>query len=159
MKFVFVLPLLLTCACADLGETPSLAPRPIETLGTASPPPAPPPAPVAADAALSQRIAALLDAARKGDVIFQREDRTNAAVIASGRHAAEGSDTWIAGEAAQSALITARQQTTDALTALDQLLIDQTAAGGGGLADIGNARNEVESLVARQTARLDASRP
>jgi hypothetical protein len=157
MKFAIpLLSLLLTCACADMGEIPSLAPRPIEKLDKASPAPAVPTATVAADADLNAKIAALLAGARAGDTRFAREDGASAKAIIAGGRAAIGSDAWIAGQAAQSALEAARQESADALSALDQLLVEQTTSGGAGLAEIEVAQREAASIVARQSERLAA---
>lgn len=155
MRFpVFFVSLLLS-GCAGLSGIPSLAPRPIEKLGEA---PAPSPAPVTtvpADLALLQRIAALTSEAQNGDEIFRNEDRNGASAIAAGRRAPEGSEAWIAGETARSALEAARQQSSDALAALDQLLVERTNSNAGGVAEIEAAKAAAEAIVARQTERLD----
>lgn len=156
MRTIVVFASLLLPACAGLGDVPSLAPRPIEKSAAAPLPVPAPPTPVAADPALVQQIAGLMAEVRSGDALFQTEDRAGAAAIAAGRRASEGSDAWIAGETARSALEAARQRSSDALTALDQLLVERTGANGGGLAEIGAAKSEAETIVARQTERLRA---
>jgi hypothetical protein len=158
MKFLLLLPLVSLAGCAEMGETPSLAQRPIEKLGLGSavPPPASPTVPVAADAALSAKIASLVSEAEAGNRAFASADRSGAASIQAGRRAREGSETWIEGETARSALEAARQQSAEALAALDTLLVAQTEAAGGGIAELTAAQERVSAIVTRQTDRLAA---
>ncbi len=151
--FLLTLPLM---ACAGLSGVPSLAPRPIEKADSASTATPAPFVSAPADAALATRIATLLLEAREGDAVFQREDRAGSTAISAGRRAAEGSEAWIAGEIARSALEVARQRSGDALAALDQLLVERTTANGSGLVEIAAAKDQAEAIVAQQTQRLDA---
>jgi hypothetical protein len=157
MRVSVIFPLALIAGCAGLSEVPSLAPRPIEKIGMGAAAPAPPATlPVAqSDAALNLRISVLLGEAREGDASFVREDAANARAIVAGRRAAEGSEAWIAGETARSALEAARQKSADTLAALDQLLVERTTAGGAGITELEAAKAQAEAIVARQTARLD----
>jgi hypothetical protein len=155
-----LLPLLFLTAtgCAEMGETPSLAPRPIEKIGmeSALPASAPTGATPAADATLKQRIAALTNEAEAGDRAFADADRAGASAIVAGRRAKQGSEAWIDGEAARSALEAARQQSADALAALDTLLVARVEASGSGIAELDAAQQRVSAIVVRQNERLTA---
>lgn len=155
--------LLMLSACADTVNAPSLAHRAIEDRSDALvEPPAAPPRP--ADAALTTRIAALLDDARRGDTAFRAADAADSSTIAQARGATEGSETWIAAQIARSALEAARQKSSDALAALDTMLVAQAEAvartpGLGGLAELQAAEDEARAIVARQDERLATLTP
>lgn len=153
--------LLGASGCMNAARPPSLAPRAIEQRADAVAPA--PVAPVARpiDAALASRIAALRAEAREGDALFAQAERAGASAIRAGAASRAGSEQWLAGEQARSAMIAARQRTAAALAAIDTLLTDQAAAAAdgrdaGGIDEIRAAQDEIDALVSRQTARLEA---
>jgi len=141
--------------CAGLDNIPSLAPRPVEKMGLGLPVAPAPVVAVPASAELNARIAQLMTDVRAGETAFVAEERSNSRAITAGLRASEGSEAWIAGETARSALEAARQKSADALAALDQLLVEASTEGGAGLAEIGAAKEQADAIVSRQTARLD----
>ncbi len=149
--------ILLLPGCAGLQAPPSLAPRPGEVQARAAAPAAP--LPPADDTAVLGRIDALVALARRGDALFAEADRAGALAITMGRKAAVGSDAWIAGETARSALEAARQASAQALADIDREVVAAAEAAGTD-ATTGNtaltaAQTGVAAMVARQSARLD----
>jgi len=155
MRIALIMLPLAMAGCAGLDNIPSLAPRPMEKMDLGSPAAPPPVVAVPASGALNARIGELMANVRAGDAAFMTEERTNSRTIAAGLRASEGSEAWIAGETARSALEAARQKSADALAALDQLLVEASTEGGAGLAEIGAAKEQADAIVSRQTARLD----
>lgn len=160
--------LLLVCffasACAAPANPPSLLPRAIETQALTTEPAPPPVLPGPIDAGLAKKIAVLLEEARSGDQAFVSAERSGAAALSAGHKAALGSESWIAAELVRSALQVARQRSAGALSEIDSLAITQGElasrnASIGGVSDIQLAQTEIEAIVSRQTARLDALNP
>lgn len=154
MRAAILLLLPALSSCNSLGPVPSLAPRPIEKIDLASPPPLSVAAPAPLDAGLAQRVTRLIGDARDGGARFDAADRANGATIARGLRAAEGSDAWITAQTALSALEAGRQQSAEALASIDGLLVAQAAGNGVGMTELEAARDEASAIVARQSARL-----
>lgn len=145
--------------CVAPANAPSLDRRPIELRG--DPVDAPtvlaPTLPI--DSSLQAQIAALLTDVRLGDTAFQTIDRELGPAVRAGRSAPVGSERWISGEQARSALEAARQRSAAALAELDALVLVQAedAAANpahGGLAQAQAAAQTAEAIVARQTERI-----
>jgi hypothetical protein len=155
---------LLACSlsgCMSAAQPPSLQPRAIElrSEGVEAPPQEPVAQPV--DASLASRIAALVAEAKRGDAEFEKTDASTNAAIRSGRSAPTGSEVWIAGEQARSALEAARQRTASALGEIDALVIAQAEAAASdptksGLYDLQAAQSAIAAMVDRQSARIEA---
>jgi len=157
MRFALFLIPFMVVGCGDLGNIPSLAQRPIEKAGYGTP--MPPTAPIIfarAGPVMAARIAALMEKVSRGDAEFTREYRASTNAITQGRRAAEGSETWITGETARSALEASRQMSADALAEIDQMLLAAFAGDGKGIAELSPAHEAALAVVKRQTERLDA---
>ncbi|MFM9978520.1 MAG: hypothetical protein ACKVOP_10820 [Sphingomonadaceae bacterium] len=148
------------------ARPPSLAPRAIEKAEAGAPAASSPaPAPVRAiDAALAARIAAAVASLRASDADFETAAKEGAATLASGRGTATGSERWIAAQQVLSALQAARQRSADALAELDSLTVAQIDANAadptiGGIAELQAAQAEADTIVSRQTQRIDAANP
>ena len=162
-----LLPILLS-ACATEGETPSLAPRPMEyelsgrpiplclTAGVEAPPAPPLQASPAEDAQLAAQVEALVAAARAGQSEF-------AAILpraqaSSARAGAAGSESWIAAQQDISRLEAARARTADAAAELDALILARSgaqAANPNDLQRLTAAAEEVRALAEAQEAEID----
>lgn len=142
--------LLFLSACAQGGDFPSLAPRPVEQLSLDEPVRETADAP--ADTALGARIDSLLAEARAGDSEFRE------ALASAGRPTggAEGSETWIEAQMAQSRLEAARERTLTALADLDALVLERTgmATSAADLARLDEARRTVQALADEQQQTL-----
>ena len=142
------------------ARPPSLGHRTIETTTQMiEPAPVPPPV-IPADAALTEKIAALIAEVRAGDAAFAKADTDSGRMVA-GLRAAEGSEAWIVAQEALSALQSARQQSATALGEIDSLAVARAADAAenptlGGLAELASAQADAEAVVARQTARIEA---
>jgi hypothetical protein len=143
--------LLLAAGCANSNAYPSLAPRPIEKISLSEPENTPPPAPPA-NPALGARYAAIVEAAKKGDDDFQREEAAVRAAAERGAHAAVGSDAWIAAQQAATRLEAARGPVTKALADLDA----QRTSGDFDPAALAAATDEVNAIDAHERAQLNA---
>ena len=139
------------------GPYPSLAPRAPETID--------PRVPVVrpmndrpAGAALTARLAALVDQAQSGDAAF------DAAVAEAERLAANAgapqSEGWIAAQEALTAAIAARKPTATALGDIDEIaataLQTQRGIAPNDLAAIRSAAERVSAMDRRQAERIDA---
>jgi hypothetical protein len=153
---------LLPAACQTPADPPSLLPRAIEQQSTATPaPPTPPTSPKPADTALIVQLGRLLADAREGEADFATLERGNAATLAAGQRAVQGSEAWLSAEMVRSALEVARQKSANALADVDSLAIargeqasrDATTAG---LPEILSTQAEINAIVERQTKRLAA---
>jgi hypothetical protein len=146
--------------CMSAAQTPSLQPRAIESRGEAVEAPPQQPAVQPVDATLTAKIAALVAEAARGDAEFARTDTSTNAAIRAGRNARTGSEAWIAGEQARSALEAARQRTASALGEIDALVIAQVEAAAsdpakGGSVELQTAQSTIAAMVARQSARIE----
>ena len=154
---VFLVPILLLAACAGPeGESPSLAPRPIEGIIDA---PIRGIAPVASaqDSALARQIAELVTQAEAGNQAFtaQYPDAVSAVDQAAG--SALESEAWIEAQLAVSALDSLRSETVRALGGLDSILAQQTLAGEPAETErLLAAREQVAALYEDQNRRYDA---
>jgi hypothetical protein len=139
------------------GPYPSLAPRAAEAID--------PRVPVVrprndrpAGAALTARLAALVDQAQSGDAAF------DAAVAEAERLAANAgapqSEGWIAAQEALTAAIAARKPTANALGDIDEIgataLQTQRGIAPNDLAAIRSAAERVSAMDRRQAERIDA---
>ena len=153
MKNVMGLILSILCGpilsgCAHSVDAPSLLPRPAETADIDTPAPAPAP-PTPADAAQSTLIIKLLDQARRGNTAFEQ------ALPSATVNAPPQSEAWIAAQNARSAVEVARGPTLDALSGLDAAIGDAIDKGQD-TAALAVARNEVQAIYDRQSAKLES---
>lgn len=150
------------CACATAGESPSLAPRPIELRFQApDEPPPPPPPPLPADAPLAARIEALLGRVREGETAFAAAvSDAEQAVSAAG---ATGSESWVVAHQRVTALEGLRAPSTIALAELDRMLVERmnavaTGEAESGVAELQAAQAEAGRIVDGQNQRIDSLR-
>jgi hypothetical protein len=143
--------------CAAGGGFPSLAPRPIERELAVERPTTPAPE-TATDPALGARVAALVRQARAGDSAFE-------AALAGARSAAagagsEGSDGWIAAQAAVSRVEAARAEVVTALAELDRIGLDRARqpTNAGDWAMVNSALADVQAIADRQHEQLEQLR-
>jgi Meckel syndrome type 1 protein len=158
-KRLFPILIFTVTACSNGVNAPSLMPRAVEKQDTTTPPTPVPINSPPANPALQQQIDALLAKVKAGDEVFSTTDRANGRMITAGRGAAEGSEAWVVGQQAQSALEAARQDSAAALAEIETLLLAQTQAAAGdpatgGVAELTAAEVEASAIVARQTGRL-----
>ncbi len=166
--FLLLLLPIIPAACASAGETPSLAPRPMEyelsgrpippclTAGAEAAPPAPVAAAPAEDAELAARIEALVATARAGQRDFA--EILSRAQASSARAGAAGSESWIAAQLDVSRLEAARARTAGAAAELDALILarsDAPATNPDDLQRLTAAAEEVRALAAAQEAEID----
>ena len=162
MKSLTVLPIFIAAAaCAAPANPPSLAQRAIETRSDAVLATLPTLAPRAIDPALAVKVNALVIEARAGEADFAKALAFSNNAITSGRNAATGSDAAIAAELALSALQVARQRSAGALADIDTLAINQSELASrdatvGGIPELQATQAQIEAIVAKQTARLEA---
>jgi hypothetical protein len=147
--------------CAAPANPPSLLPRAIETRPETSPTVSQPSAAQPISASLATKLTSLVAEANAGDVAFAKAIQMGSAAIIAGRSSAPGSEPWVAAELVRSALQVARQRSAAALAEIDSLAVTQSELAVrdpsvGGLNEILAAQTEVDAIVARQTARLDA---
>lgn len=132
-------------ACAYGVDAPSLAPRAIERPAAERELPQP----SAISPAVLARISVLTEQAQRGEVAFQ------AAIPKVRVNAPPQSDAWSIAQSAISAADLARAPTLDALAALDALVTATFSAQSDPTA-VEAARAQVQTVVDRQNARLDA---
>jgi hypothetical protein len=152
---------ILLFGCGAPANPPSLLPRAIESRQEISSIVAPMPTTRPTDPALLIKLKALVAESKGGDADFTKAELSGTGAIAAGRGAAPSSEAWIAAELVKSALQVARQRSAGALAEIDSMAVtmsELTASDPtiGGMADIQLAQSEVEMIIARQTARLDA---
>ena len=151
--------LLALSACAQQGEFPSLAPRPVEKAMAESEE-EPAVRPVQDDPQLPARIAAFVEAGRRGQAAF--EAALPEARAAVGRAGPSGSDSWIAAQQAISRLETTRATIANALSELDAYATEQARTRPLGPGDAERIREATETLQRlardqeRQSAELQA---
>jgi hypothetical protein len=144
MPFVPAL-LLALAGCAEQGDFPSLAPRPVEReLPGADL--APPEAVIPDDPQLPARLAPLVAAGRRGQAEFDRE--VAAARAAVGRAGAAGSDSWVEAQQAISRAEAARSATAKAISDLDALAVEQSRTRPLSPGDLDRIREAVAQLQA-----------
>lgn len=158
-KRLFSLLTLCLAACSNSISPPSLMPRAVEKQDGSKPKVVIPVNGAPASPALKSQIATALAKVKAGDKVFSETDAKNGRLIAVGRRASEGSEAWVVGQQAQSALETARQDSAAALAEIENLLLAQTQAAAGdptvgGIAELTAAESEASEIVARQTDRL-----
>ncbi len=148
LRAAAVMAFAFSTACADQGEFPSLARRPVEIAGLTPPPP---PAVVPADPALAQRVAFATAKARDGVEAFELS--LGAAQTAVARAGGSGSETWIAAHLAVSRFQTTLAPAREALSALDG---ERRGVVSRGSADDASALEaaiaEVETIDGRQAS-------
>lgn len=146
MRMAFLTLSLLAAGCADQGEFPSLARRPVEKAGLTPPPPPPV---VPGDPELAKRITFATEKARDGVEAF--DVSLGAAQTAVARAGADGSETWIAAQLAVSQLETTLTPAREALSELDGerrgVVVRGSAADAAALE---TAITEVETIDRRQ---------
>lgn len=153
MRFATLLfPTLLLTACADQGEFPSLAKRPIENARAE---PITEPAPPPADPALAQRWTDIANTGKAGVEAFELSlDAAKRAVAASGP---SGSESWIAAQVAVSRLETTLTPAREALATLDAER--KTVVTGGNATDLAALETiiaELEEVEKRQASETKA---
>ena len=145
-------------ACAQQGgPSPSLQPRPAESID----PRVPIEGPVnnrPVSAALAGRLSDLVAQARSGDAAFQPlADRAQSLASAAGP---PQSESWVAAQQALSAAIAARGPTAQAMGDIDALGSNMLQTNGGlapaDLAAIEKAGGEVGAIDRRQAERVEA---
>jgi hypothetical protein len=159
----YAIPILcaLSTACSAPANPPSLLPRVIESQPEASPTVPQPLATTPISASMALQIAKLVAEAKSGDADFAKANQSGGATVMAGRAAPLGSEAWVAAELVRSALQVARQRSAAALAEIDSLAVMQGELASRdpsavGLTEIQTAQTEIEAIVARQTARLDA---
>ena len=162
MKSLTVLSIFIAAAaCAAPANPPSLAQRAIETRSDVTLVAPVVTAPKTIDPALAVKVNALVIEARAGEADFAKALGFSNNAITSGRNAATGSDAAIAAELALSALQVARQRSAGALADIDALAINQSELASrdatvGGIPELQATQAQIEAIVAKQTARLEA---
>ncbi len=163
---LLIAPVLLLAACAEQGDIPSLAPRPMEYRLSGRPLPpclageadgteaAMPTAPVS-DAGLGTRVEALLAEARRGQSEFA--EILPAARTSAGRAGTSGSESWVAAQQQISRLSAARARTVDALADLEALILARSreATAAEDLERLNAAADEVRAISEAQEAEID----
>ena len=158
MRPLALFPIIALSACsAPGGPYPSLRPRPAEAIDPRLPVVRPiNDRPVSA--ALASKLAALVEAARRGNAAF--DGAASAAERLAAGAGAPQSEGWIAAQEALTAAIAARKATSAALGDIDALAAGALQANAGiapnDLAAIKSAQAEVGALDARQADRIDA---
>ncbi len=150
----------LAAGCSAPANPPSLLPRAIESRPEASQTLTQPPAFTPISTPMALQIAKLVAEAKAGDADFAKANQSGGAAVIGGRSAPLGSQAWVAAELVRSALQVARQRSAAALAEIDTLAVTQGELASrdpnaGGLTEIQAAQTEIETIVARQTARLD----
>jgi hypothetical protein len=139
---------------ATLPDVPTLGPRPIEHRPIL-PPDAASEAETAATPALAEQLAKLTGEAKAGHAAFEKEQASVAGTIGRAKGAAEGSEAWIAGQEALSALEAARTRVRDAASAIDALRVDPAYVGSGDRAAIEAAAATVAALSSAEAEAVD----
>lgn len=147
------------CAGGGNGSYPSLAKRPIESIGSG--PATVPVAPVIAeDPALAREINGLLEKARAGAGAFDANLGVARSRVEAAASSAVSSEAWVTAQLAISTLESDRYDSVSALASLDTLYVNRrnSIAGGdaqGGVEAIDQARADVLAIVDRQNDILD----
>jgi hypothetical protein len=165
MKFAFFLTLALPIsalslsACASKGSYPSLNPRPIEAqaAGLLTEPDAKSPVQAASDPAIVARIDAAVRSAQASEGDFSSALAAAKSAVATA--GPMGSESWISGQMAVSALDKARGPVKTALAELDALLRQVlSGAPSEDQARVETAIRSVGEIDARQASAHDALR-
>jgi len=148
---------LALAGCVAQGPFPSLAPRPAELVDLSIEPVREDPV-IADDAALRERIAELVAAARTGWRDFQAELGPTERAFA--RAGGQGSDSWVTAQEALSRLEASRARTTTAAGELQQLSVARAErpTSPADRAALDSAIEETNALAARQQERMDRFR-
>jgi hypothetical protein len=154
--FLFAFGALALAACsASLPDVPTLGPRPIEHRPILPPDGASEPD-MPASPALTRQLAKLVTDAKAGHAAFEKARTGVAGALGPAKGAAEGSEAWIAGQEALSALDAARAGVRDAASAIDALRVDPAFAGAADRAAIDGAAAQVAALADGEAAAVDA---
>ena len=158
MRARYFLTALLPIAGAGCGtpiDAPSLAPRSVErqpilspdggqeTVGTV-------------DSALAARLAPIVAAAEKSVASFARQRDLAEPIVSQTVDAREGSDRWLAGEQALSALQIALGPARDAATAIETLRLEPANATPANRNAVDAAAAKVAAIVDQQEAAVAA---
>ena len=169
MRFapLLLLGLPLLSSCAAEGETPSLAPRPMEyelsgrplppcLAGDAGAAPAPVVAPSPPDPQLAAQVETLLATAKQGQSEFAGIlGRAQASAAKAG---AAGSESWISAQLDVSRLEAARVRTADAAAELDALVLARSGAEATNPQDLQRvtaAADEIRALAEAQASEIN----
>ena len=151
-RIAISLPLMLA-ACAPAGPPPpSLLPRPAEKMRIDDPP-AEAAGPTVSEASPETQatITRLLAQAELGEAAQLKVYTANRSALV-GLRAAEGSEAYITGQTALSAIESARIPTLDALSELDRLALNADSTPDA--AALMAAQASVQAMLDRQDARL-----
>lgn len=153
------LPLLLgglaLAGCSQaLPDVPSLGPRPIEHRPIL-PPDATSEPQTPATPALTAQVDKLVADAKAGHAAFEKERSGIAGALERAKGAPEGSEAWIAGQQALSALDAARAPVRDAANAIDALRVDPAYAGTGDRETIEAAAKMIAIFANQEAAAVD----
>jgi hypothetical protein len=145
--------------CAVDGRYPSLSPRPIEDISLAEP--TPPPVPKGTpESQAAARYAPVVEKARAADVDFNHALEAARPALTAGRGAAQGSDGWLAAQAALTRVEAARDPVTAALADLDAARNgDAPRADSGIAAAVAQAYSAVQAIDAEEARALTALWP
>lgn len=151
-------------ACATKADYPSLARRDAErirgTVEAAPATPVPPPAPPPPDAAISARLAQLVEQARTANGRFAEQRGRTEQVVAQGARTAKGSERWAVASVALAQLESARSDTMVAMASIDEIHAADALAHyntpSGDERAIAAAQAEVAAWIDEQDAVLDA---
>ncbi len=146
--------------CGTDTSFPSLAPRPIEDESLTEPSVPPPPAGTPSDAAMAD-YAPIVAKARSADAEFRTTLSDARDALGQGRHAAAGSDAWLAAQTALSRVEAARNPVAVALSDLDAARNgDAPRTDSGRAAAVAKAFAEVQAIdAAEQRAVAEAMPP
>lgn len=167
---VALLAFLLSACAGGVGSDgrgfPSLARRPAETQGAGGGEEAAAEvlvAPPAEDPALKDRIATLARQAEQGGAKFDHLYRQVAGSIRVSAGAAVSSEQWVTAQQSLGRLEQARYDSVYALASLDVLYIERMkdvadGKAGGGVEEVGVARDKALAMVDSQNDRVDKLR-
>lgn len=141
------------CTAPDLGY-PSLLPRPIESRTDAEPVRADPVA--VPDPALDARIAEQRALAKAAVQRFQPAAREAEARVAVARGTAAGSDAWLRAQTALADLAPIRGETTQIVSALEEVAIARATAGEPPYPALDAAIAELGAIAQQQGDRVAA---
>ena len=156
MRMLLLSSLAILGGCAQVANTPSLAPRAAEAIDPRVPVPEPV-LPTVVDPALARQLSASIDQAQAGHGGFQAlaGSARNAAAAAGPRE----SESWIAAQQLLSALVAARAPVTRALTDVDELAAQRVQRLGGiaaaDLRAIQSASEQIAALDRAEAALID----
>ena len=84
--------------------------------------------------------------------------KSNAEVLERGHLAQPGTEAWVNAQAARSSIQVVRDRSAAALAEVDSLAIGQNASDRPkGIPELREAQVEIEAIVARQTAAIEAT--